>query len=240
MHRWWSCFSLVGVISCIGSEAPPLPRRTVALGRLPSPQLDITQRPNDVYVTLKYDQRLLGGCDVLDDDVSVTIDGQPIAIVERGGAYDDVECDWPTFAGPVLWSGSPRLALAEPADAIVCQLSELSPPRTATLVPDAPWRFHPGEEVTVRWSPTVDLVQTYTSAKLALWTWFDLPLRITDDLMTFTLPSLPSSSLPMSGTLELQVRADRTLPPPDCGSVPATARYVGLLLQPVDIEAPTP
>ena len=148
-------------------------------------------------VEIVYDEFLLGDCAILGDDFSARVGGVDLPIVSRGESLGgsegyDHDCGLPelyTEDRPQLPAAI--LELGDSSGTIRCDFKDAMLARSVTPVPAGPWTFSPGQRVTVRWSPTEDLMNA--EATVSFFGGRSVPAEAVsqiDDLLSFTVPAL--------------------------------------------------
>jgi hypothetical protein len=206
MTRRLVCLALLECTACLDLSDlgdPDAPTRR--LSELPPPQLMLAANSRSVGVTFGFDPVAIGACPVLDDGFEATVNGTRMTITERGASLGSIyadACGWPE-----LHLDNPPVALAAtiemhyPGHTITVDLADLLAPRSATLVPDGPWTFKPGQQITLQWSRSEDFA-TYTPRIAFRKDLSDnLPVTVVDDRMSFMLPTVATA-----GTLEIAMK----------------------------------
>jgi hypothetical protein len=208
---WW--LSLAMLAGCVGIEDPPFRLPTRPLSQLPAPRVDVVANASKVFVGFKVDAFATGACPVLDDDFRATVNDVAIPIVARGASVEaEVPgdgCKW-----PVLQLDNPPLAPASviqmgfSGSGIRIDLGDLLAMRSVQPVPDGPWMFTPGQDITLQWSPKEDLANYVPSICFTP----DAPsstgstcatFTIAGDRITFALPGVKSP-----GRLDISLQGD--------------------------------
>jgi hypothetical protein len=195
--------SLALLVGCGENEDAPIDLPTRPLSQLPAPTVDLAADASRVFVGFMVDAFAEGACPVLDDNFQATLNDVPIPILARGASIesDDTNdaCQW-----PVLQLDNPPLApvsviqMSFSGNGIRIDLGDLLAMRSVQLVPDGPWTFTPGQQITLQWSPQQDLAMyvplicfnpdapSSTGVSCATFT-------IAGDQITFALPATTSS-----------------------------------------------
>lgn len=162
--------------------------REVSLAELPLSRLVYGADSRSVWVALEYSVNALGTCAILAPDFGGSVNGTRMQI-QRGGAGNTGSCRTPRLDLMAPPSASTAaITLGDHSRTLTINLGDLLAPRKLELVPAGPWQFSPGQQVTVRWSPSADLSR---SPRVGITGGANLPLAIQGDSVTFTMPELP-------------------------------------------------
>lgn len=167
------------------------------------------------------------GCAQLDESFTATLGGIALPIRERGhwSPLEGYRCIEPSIGlGPIpdeLRRPGVQLVLADASRTITAELGDLFVLRTAEPIGAPDWRFHPGEVVTLTWSPSTDLASAHPVVRLlgprSLWQDLNHDVfEISDvtrgsDTISFTLPSITAD-----GPMIVEFSSGGRL---DCGGV---------------------
>jgi hypothetical protein len=146
-------------------------------------------------------------CATLDDSFTATIGGMPITSFDRGGwpfEFPDESCSvpsvWLSSIPAELRRPGVQLVLTDSSRSITADMGEWFVKRTAEPIGAPDWHFRPGETVTLRWSPAIDLTTASPSVRFlgptdppAGHVEFTITDRAdftrTEDTIAFTLPN---------------------------------------------------
>ena len=146
------------------------------------------------------------GCAQLDESFTATLGGIALPIRERGhwSPLEGYRCIEPTLSlGPIpdaLRRPGVQLVLADASRTITAELGDLFVQRTAEPVGAPAWQFQPGQQVTMKWSPTSDLSSARPRVRLLgpVHLWHDLNVDVFQlddvahgsDTLAFSLPEV--------------------------------------------------
>jgi hypothetical protein len=203
----------VAAAACTTSEPEPEQERAATISELSGIEWLYSANSRVVLVTLKYDHRELGACAILGSDFGGRVNGTPMVVSQRGswrGPEIEDDCNYPSLAleRPAI-VGSASIEVGDSSRTVTIPLDDLLAPSSVEIVPEMPWQFTNGQQVTLRWSPASDLTRN-PSIKIADGGGVG-SLEIHDDLVTFTMPTVPFLT---AGKLELHTA--RSAPSPAC------------------------
>lgn len=112
------------------------------------------------------------GCATLDDSFKATIGGMPITSFHRGGwpfEFPNEPCSVPSVGlasiPAELRRPGVQLVLSDSSRSITADMGEWFVTRTAEPIGVPDWHFRPGETVTLRWTPAIDLTTASPSVR---------------------------------------------------------------------------
>lgn len=213
MRRCCLSLSLAMLVGCPGIEDPPIRLPTRPLSQFPAPRVNLVANAGTVVVGLSINAAAAGACPVLDDDFRATVNDAPIPIVTRGASVE-AEVPGDGCKSPMLQLDNPPLAPASAiqmsfsGSAIRIDLGDLLAVRSVQPVPDGPWMFTPGQDITLQWSPKEDLAMYVPSICFIP----DAPSSTGSTCSTFTIAgdritfALPKTTSP--GRLDVYLQGD--------------------------------
>ncbi len=145
-------------------------------------------------------------CIVLEDGATATLAGLPFELVVKGGTGEAGSCVFPQMKLVDL----PELAdatieLRDSHTTINCALGDSLLPFPIETIPAGPWRFTPGQAVTVVTTQPADTTDLHAALVSADYTRAELVATQAGNEITFTLP------FGVSGEFELQINARHTI-----------------------------
>jgi hypothetical protein len=160
-----------GATGCFGPTREPMWRfeeRATPIGSFPRLAVELGFLDDAFSMSLGFDPEVRNQCAILDASAGAFVAGTAMHIDGVGGHNDWEDCLHPSFSLAALPDvANPRLSVVDPDEVFACELgTALARPPAPTLVPDGPWKFTPGQTITVQWpdgaTPAID-VRSYNA-----------------------------------------------------------------------------
>ncbi|MBL0214944.1 MAG: hypothetical protein IPQ07_13795 [Myxococcales bacterium] len=168
----------------------------------------VTTIAGDATITFEHGGSNLDSpdCLLLEDSATATLAGLPFELVVRGGYIGGGECEFPQMKLldlPELPDAT--LELRDSHTSIDCPLGDTLTPFAIDPVPAGPWRFAPGQTVTVNVAQPADTTDLRAALVSADRSRVALMITHVGSEISFRLPAAPS------GAFELEINALHTI-----------------------------